>query len=219
MTPPVVLYGLSRSVYTRIARLVLEEKGVAYVLQGVEIFGTAGVPAEHFARHPFGRIPVLAHGDLQFYETAAICRYVDEAFPGPDLQPSNPAARARMAQIIGLLDAYAYRPMVWGVFVQRVSLPLRGGITDEGVVASSLKQVATSLDALASLQGAGPYLVAGSLTLADLHAYPMLKYLSVTPEGTAALATRPQLNDWLSRMDQRPSVQRTRSQYEQASAA
>ena len=49
--------GLSRSVYTRIARLALEEKGVRYTLEEVEIFGPAGVPAEHLARQPFGRIP------------------------------------------------------------------------------------------------------------------------------------------------------------------
>ena len=217
MTPSVTLYGLSRSVYTRIARLVLEEKGVAYTLREVEIFGSSGAPAEHLARHPFGRIPVLAHGAFQLYETAAICRYVDESFPGASLQPVTPAARARMAQVIGVLDSYAYRPMVWGLFVQRVSLPLRGGATDESIVAASLKQVATTLDALASLQGSDPYLVGTSPTLADLHAYPMLKYLSLTPEGNAALATRRQLQDWLVRIGLRPSVQRTRSQYEQAS--
>lgn len=214
MTSSVVLYGLSRSVYTRIARLVLEEKGVAYSLHEVEIFGASGVPAEHLARHPFGRIPVLAHGERQFYETAAICRYIDESFPGPGLQPPTPIARARMAQIIGLLDSYAYRPMVWGVFVQRVSLPLRGGTADEGVVMDAIKQVATALDALVALQGQELYLAGSSLTLADLHAYPMLKYLSLTNEGNAALAARPQLLDWLTRIAQRPSVHRTRSQFE-----
>jgi glutathione S-transferase len=215
----VVLYGLSRSVYTRIARLVLEEKGVEYTLHEVEVFGASGVPAEHLARHPFGRIPVLAHGDLQVYETAAICRYVDESFPGPRLQPPTPVARARMAQFIGVLDSYAYRPMVWGVFVQRVSLPLRGGIADEGVVAGATKQAVTALDALASLQGEGPYLIGNSLSLADLHAFPMLKYLSLAAEGMALLAARPRLLAWLARIDQRPSVHRTRSQYEQAPAA
>lgn len=113
-----MLYGLSRSVYTRIARLALEEKGVDYCLEEVEIFGPQGVPNDHLLRHPFGRIPVLKHRDFLLYETAAITRYVDESFPGLPLQPAEVLARARMAQIIGILDSYAYRPMVWGVFVQ-----------------------------------------------------------------------------------------------------
>ena len=92
MTPAVQLYGLARSVYTRIARLALEEKGVSYTLHEVEIFGPGGVPAEHCKRHPFGRIPALAHGDSQLYETAANTRYVDEAFQGPALQPADAAS-------------------------------------------------------------------------------------------------------------------------------
>jgi glutathione S-transferase len=62
------LYGLSRSVYTRTARLALEEKGVGYELCEVEIFGEHGVPPEHYARHPFGRIPVLEHDGFMLFE-------------------------------------------------------------------------------------------------------------------------------------------------------
>jgi glutathione S-transferase len=64
-----VLYGLSRSVYTRIVRLALEEKGVRYTLAEVEIFGPGGVPAEHRARQPFGRIPAFDHDGFVLYET------------------------------------------------------------------------------------------------------------------------------------------------------
>ena len=131
------LYGLNRSVYTRSARLALEEKGVDYRLEEVEIFGKDGVPVEHRKRHPFGRIPVLVHGDFTLYETAAITRYIDETFPGPGLQPADLRLRARMNQIISLLDAYAYRPMVRGVFVQRVSVPLQGGSTDEETISNA----------------------------------------------------------------------------------
>jgi glutathione S-transferase len=46
----VVLYGLSRSVYTRIARLTLEEKGVEYALEEVEIFGPGGAPPAHLGK-------------------------------------------------------------------------------------------------------------------------------------------------------------------------
>ena len=184
----------------------------------MEIFGPAGVPADHLKRHPFGRIPVLVHGAFSLYETQAICRYVDEVFPGALLQPATPAARARMAQLIGLLDSYAYRPMVWGIFVQRVRLPLRGGVADEGLVAASVTQARTALAAIASLAGESPFLAGPSLSLADLHAYPILRYLALAPVGRAAIAEHPQLVRWLRALGDRPSVQRTATEYESSDA-
>ena len=91
-TPP-TLFGLRRSVYTRIAALALKEKEVRFDLDEVEIFGPAGVPADHLERHPFGKIPVLVHDDFLLYETQAICRYIDEAFDGPALQPNSPYSK------------------------------------------------------------------------------------------------------------------------------
>lgn len=211
-----VLFGLKRSVYTRIARLALEEKGVPYSLQEVEIFGPAGVPKDHLERHPFGRIPVIQHGTLSLYETSAITRYVDEAFPGPALQPGIPSQRARMNQVIGLLDSYAYRPMVWGVFVQRVSVPLNGGSPDETEVATSLRSSATCLNALVSLLGPGPTLVGESISLADLHTFPILRCLCLVPEGLALLESHRALQRWYETMLARPSVARTASRYEDA---
>jgi glutathione S-transferase len=219
MPAAVTLYGLPRSVYTRIARLTLEEKAVTYRLEAVEIFGSSGVPAAHLERHPFGRIPVLTHGELSIYETAAICRYLDEAFPGPSLQPPRPSARARMAQIIGLLDSYAYRPMVWGVFVQRVRLPRAGGTTDEALVAASLEQARTALGALAGIVGDSAYLAGETLSLADLHAYPMLRYLSLAAEGAAAIAEHPAVAHWLTRLTTRESVRCTVTEFEPQEAS
>lgn len=210
----VSLFGLSRSVYTRIARLALEEKGVPYDLNEVDIFGPSGVPADHLNRHPFGRIPALVHGKFSLYETQAICRYVDEAFPGPSLQPSLPTSRARMNQVIGLLDSYAYRPMVWGVFVQRVRIPLHGGKSDEALISKSMRAVHAALAALSSLAGAGPYLAGSSLTLADLHAYPMLTYLALAAEGKTAFAEHEVLVRWHASLSARSSVRNTATEYE-----
>lgn len=214
MAASVTLFGLSRSVYTRIARLALEEKGVSYNLQDVEIFASSGVPTDHLMRHPFGRIPALAHGEFLLYETQAICRYVDEAFSGPTLQPSFPAGRARMNQVIGLLDSYAYRPMVWGVFVERVRKSLRGGRADEDLISTSMRDVHVVLAALSSLAGAGPFLAGTTLTLADLHAYPMLAYLALAPEGRDALADHEVLARWQRSLRDRPSVRNTVTEYE-----
>lgn len=216
MPPPsVTLYGLPYSAYTRIARLTLEEKDIPYQLEAVEIFGPSGVPAAHVKRHPFGKIPVLLHGDLSIYETAAICRYVDEAFPGPSLQPETPIARARMTQVIGLIDSYAYRPMVWGVFTQRVHIPMAGGTTDQALLAKSLKESCVVLEALAALVGDSYFLAGATLSLADLHAYPIIRYLSVAPEGQTIIDEYATIAEWLSRLYKRASVQRTMTRYEQ----
>jgi len=211
---PVTLFGLERSVYTRIARLALAEKQVPYVSSEVEIFGPDGVPPEQLERHPFGRIPALDHDGFMLYETGAITRYVDEAFDGPALQPRAPVQRARMNQALGVLDAYAYRPLVWGMFVQRVRLPLQGQATDEDEVRRSLAAADTVLGVLERWAGGGEHLCGAALTLADLHAYPMLCCFGLAPEGQAALQRHPRLAAWLARMQSRPSVMATRTVYE-----
>ncbi|MED5620275.1 glutathione S-transferase family protein [Ideonella sp. BN130291] len=213
--PDPKLYGLSRSVYTRIARLALLEKGVPHELEEVEIFGPSGVPASHLLRHPFGRIPVLDHAGFMLFETSAITRYVDEAFAGPALQPASAPARARMNQIIGLLDAYAYRPMVWQVFVERVRVPLEGGVSDEAKILAGLAASKTCLQVLQGLMS-GPYLAGEHATLADWHAMPMLQYLSLASEGAELLSQYPAVCRWLETLRRRPSVQQTQTAYERS---
>ena len=59
----IVLYGVPGSPYVRSALLGLEEKGVNYRLAPLTVAACAG--EEHRHRHPFGRIPVLDHGDFR----------------------------------------------------------------------------------------------------------------------------------------------------------
>ena len=107
-----IVFGAPYSVYVRAVRLALEEKGVQYELVPVDIFALGAVPPEHKSRHPFGKIPAFEHAGFRLYEAGAITRYIDEAFPGPRLQPDDARARARMNQIISILDSYAYRTLV-----------------------------------------------------------------------------------------------------------
>lgn len=211
---PLLLFGLERSVYTRVARLVLEEKEIPYSLREVEIFSSSGVPEEHFGRHPFGRIPVLKHGDFSLYETSAITRYIDESFSGPALQPRDVQARARMNQVIGILDAYAYRPMVWGVFVQRVLATLDGNTPDEAEIEVSLRSAGTCLRSLSNLLEFAPFLVGQRISLADLHAFPIFRYFCLAPEGYALLQDYPQLLSWYEAMLGRWSICKTTTCYE-----
>jgi glutathione S-transferase len=125
-----VLFGVPYSVYVQAARLALDEKRVEYELVPIDIFTEAGPSAEHLARRPFGKIPAFEHAGFRLYEAGAITRYVDEALPGPPLQPTEPQARARMNQIISA-DNYAYRTLVWDIYVERVLRPVSGDAADE----------------------------------------------------------------------------------------
>ena len=204
MTKP-TLYGAAYSVYVRSARLALAEKGIDYDLVEVDVFAPGGPPAGHLARHPFGKIPAFEHDGFRLYEAGAITRYVDEVFEGPPLQPGGARERARMNQVIGVLDGYVYRTLVWDIFVERVRAPANGRAPDEEKIAAALPRAETCLAALEDIAGGGLWLAGPALSLADLHAAPMLAYFSEAAEGAALLDRHPKLRAWLREMEARPS--------------
>lgn len=210
----VTLFGPAYSTYARTARLALEEKGVAYELREVDILTGQGQSPEHRARQPWGKVPALDHDGFALFETLAITRYVDEAFPGPALQPADVRARARMTQICAIVDSYGYAPMIGKVFWQAAIVPMQGGTPDQAVAAEGLAQAERALDAIEGLVAAGEGMLCGdALTLADLHLVPVVEYFVMAEAGRAALAARPRLAAWAQRIAARPSVVKTRPSF------
>jgi len=205
---PLVLHGYRYSVYVRIVRLALAEKGVAYDRVEVNPFAP-DVPAAYLALHPFGRVPTLVHDDFALYETGAITRYLDRTFAGPALQPDQPRALGRMDQIIGVVDSYGYWPLVRQVFSHRVFRPAIGQPADEAEVGRGLAGAAKVLAALEVLAAPDAFLVGPALSLADLHLGAMLAYFAAAPEGAALLRNHPRLAAWWGRLSRRPSFAAT----------
>ncbi|HVJ31734.1 MAG TPA: glutathione S-transferase family protein [Terriglobia bacterium] len=209
----VTVFGARYSVYVRSVRLALEEKQIPYRLEEVDVFAPGGPPPALLQRHPFGRIPAFEHrratDTVAIYETAAILRYVDEAFDGPALQPHIALPRARMNQVLGILDNYAYRCLVWDIYVERVSRPAQGRPSDEARIASALPQARTCLRALAGLMQEGPWFTGPQLTLADLHAASVFAYFVQAAEAPDLLAGHDNLCRWWAEMSRRDSMIRT----------
>jgi glutathione S-transferase len=204
----VVLHGYQYSVYVRIARLALAEKGVAYERIEVNPFAPE-VPAAYLVMHPFRRVPVLVHDGFVLYETGAITHYIDENFPGPRLQPEAPRERARMAQIISVADSYAYWPMVRQVFSHAVFRPRVGEPVATEEIARGLDGSARALAALEALVAGGDFLVGAQLSLADLHLAPMIAYFTAAPQARDRMAAYPKLSCWWHAMQRRPSLAAT----------
>ncbi len=207
MSDTVTLHGYRYSVYQRVARLALHIKDVPHDLVEVNPFGDLD-PA-YLALHPFGRVPVLTHGPFTVFETRAITRYIDEAFPGPPLQPTSAQAVARMDQVLGIIDSYGYWPMIRQVFAQRVFRTLEGQTANEAEVASGLLASHKVLSVLDGFAGEGLVLNGSALTLADCHLAPMMDYFVRAEEGRAALSEHPALSRWWERVTNLPTMRAT----------
>ena len=92
--PALEIIGAPQSNYVWVVRMVCEEKGVPYQHRA-ERPHTPDVDAIH----PFGKIPVMRHGDVELCESKAIVTYIDRVFYGPKVIPDDPATGAKVTVI------------------------------------------------------------------------------------------------------------------------
>lgn len=167
------------------------EKGVEY-----ELVPLARGSEEHGAMHPFRRMPILEVDGEMIFETLAITGYLDEAFPGPSLQPASLAERTRMRIWMGICGDYLFRDIVLGIPRDRVP-------ADQELAAAR-----EALSRAEGLFGGGEFLVGGALSLADLYLAPQIancrEKAPALIEGLGALA------GWADAISERVSAQQTR---------
>jgi glutathione S-transferase len=203
-----VVHGVPGSPFVRAATMGLIEKGAAWRLQAM-------APGEsksesYLRRHPFGRIPLLEHGDFWLYETQAILRYLDALIPEPPLTPREPRAIARMNQVIGINDWYFFPKAAAVVVFNRIVGPvLLGRTPDEAAVAAAMPDARVCVSEFARLLGDQPYFAGDMLTITDLMLAAQLDFFAATPEGRTLLDGTV-LVPYLVRMNERASMQQTR---------
>lgn len=185
------------------------EKGIALETHEINPFAE-DASANYIDIHPFNRVPAIRHGDFTLYETGAITQYLDEAFEGPSLQPETVVKRARMRQVISIVDSYGYWPLVRKVFSERVFNRAFRETTNEAVVSEGLEESAPVLAILENLASDSGYIAATSYSLADAHLVPMIDYFLMAPEGTNMFQSYPKLVRWWNCVKERPSTIATR---------
>jgi glutathione S-transferase len=198
------IYGVPGSPYVRAALLGLEEKGCDWHLHAMP-FGGFKSP-EHLARNPFGRIPVMDHGDFRLYEAQAILRYLDRIVPEPSLTRRDARAEARMNQICGITDWYVMPEVSRSITFQRLVAPKLGLPVDEGRIAAAIPKAKVCVAEIGGLLGDQQFMAGEALTIADLMLAPHLTMFAETAEGAPMLQPHPNIRAWVERMNARPSM-------------
>jgi len=207
MNPNVHIIGMQFSTFVRSVQLCCEEKGIPYTI-GAEFDGKPIDlrSPDYSTLHPFGKFPVLVHGDRQLIETPSICRYLDAAFAGPALQPEDPWQRAQVDQWTAMLSLYIDQIIVRRYLLEFVFPKGEDGAVRQDAVAAAEPDVTRALTLLDDQLAKGSYLVGENFTIADAIAAPMLDYLSGMPAAKGLLADLSRLPDYVDRLRSRPSA-------------
>jgi glutathione S-transferase len=141
------IIGSYVSPYVRKVLTCLNLKHVEYEIDPITpFFGN-----DEFERlSPLRRIPVLIDGDFSVSDSSVICAYLDDAYPGHPLFPSDPKDRARARWLEEFADTRLGDLFIWALFYQKVVRPaVWGEPTDEERVAKALNEgIPAALDYL-----------------------------------------------------------------------
>src|SRR5215469_5241196 len=165
----VEIIGFPQSTYVRVARMACEEKGVPYDLKPAPPHSP-----EVLAIHPFGKIPVMRHGDFELCESKAIATYLDRNFDGPALFPADPRDLARAEQWISLVNTVIDQTLIRQYLFAYVFPKTEDGTPDRKVidaVTPTLREHIALLDKGVAKTG---YLAGERYSFADINLMPIL---------------------------------------------
>ena len=200
----VEIIGFAPSTYVRTARMVCEEKAIPYDLKPA-----APHSPDVAAIHPFGKIPVMRHGDFELCESKAIATYLDLTFPGPKLIPTDPRHAALTEQWVSLVNTRMDGTMVRTYLFAYIFPKTEDGQPDRKTIDGVTPALKDEIGLLDRAVAKGGYLAGDSFTFADINVMPILFYLQKFPEAAAAIAAAKPLAAYYERLAARPSFQNT----------
>ena len=198
------LYHSSRSRSVR-PRWLLEETGAPYELVKLDLSKNEHKAPAYMKVHPHGAVPALVDGDLQMFESAAICAYLADKFPEKRLAPPL-GTPARGLYYQWMVYAIAtLEPPVLQVFMNTIMLPeaeRSAAAADEG--RTKFADVGRVLE---QAIGSKPYLLGEQFSAADV----MIGSTLAWAQFMGLLDRFPTLQQYVQRLSERPAFQKAQT--------
>lgn len=200
-----LLYHDPRAPNPRRVRIFLAEKGVSYDTIEVSIAAAEHHKPEFRQKNPLALLPVLELPDGKVLrESMAICRYIEELHPEPNLLGSDTWERAQIEQWNRHAELELLMPIAQ-VF-RNTNAFWNGRIKQSPEFGEIMRElVGVRFDWLEGELAQRPYLAGQRFTVADITALCAIDFgkvsnLRIKPD------THPQLAAWHARVSGRPSA-------------
>ncbi|HEY0133843.1 MAG TPA: glutathione S-transferase family protein [Nannocystis sp.] len=161
--------------------------------------------AEHLARNPNGRIPVLDDDGFMLWESRAIMLYLAERTPGQTLLPADPRGRADVTR--WLFWCAGHMAPVNTIFVlENFVKPRTGRTTDPAELTRGEALMAQTAPILDAHLADRTWVTQDRLTLADLS---LASSFALAAPARIPIAPYQNIQAWLARVQQLDAWQRT----------
>jgi glutathione S-transferase len=200
-----LLYHDPAALNPRRVRIFLAEKGVAYDTIEVSIAKGANLTDEYRKKNPISLLPVLELSDGRILrESMAICRFIEEEHPQPNLFGADAWERAVVEQwnrhaelelLLPVAQIYRNTHAFWHSRIKQS--PEYGEILRE--------LVAARLDWFERELGTRQYIAGERFTVADITAMCAIDFARISKIRLDP-ATQPNLTAWHARVAARPSA-------------
>jgi len=195
------LHGVPQSNFYNMAKQSLLEKGAAFE----EVLTPPSQDESFLALSPMGKIPLLETDEGPLTEAPAIMEYLETKYPANPLYPAEPYARARVIQIMRIMELYVEAP------VHPLVGKWFGRDVPDHVVANARPAAEKGLAALERITSFAPYIAGDSFTFADIVAFHCLTLgnrLTMQYLDWNMLDAIPGLNTWYQMLSERDSTSR-----------
>ena len=200
-----LLYHDPTALNPRRVRIFLAEKGVAYDSIEVSIAKGANLTDEYRKKNPISLLPVLELSDGRILrESMAICRFIEEEHPEPNLFGANTWERAQIEQwnrhaelelLIPIAQIFRNTHSFWQSRIKQA--PDFGEIMRD--------QTTARLEWFERELGRRPFIAGDRFSVADITALCAIDFARISKIRLDA-AAQPNLTAWHTRVSARPSA-------------
>jgi len=195
------LYDFLPCPFGQKVRIALAEKGLTYDLVQVDITKGENRHPDFFRLNPFGRVPVLVDEDTTVYDSTIINEYLEDEYPEPPILPpvGSSALRARARRLEDFADT-SFTPQVGHLMAEL-------GKPDAERNAERLQRLNQAVERVLDYLNqelAGQQFLATDFSVAEIGFIPRL--LVLPNLGIEAGTNRPNVDGWIKRLLERPSL-------------